>query len=389
MTDLPNDWVAMTLGEVADWGSGGTPQAGNPRYYGGEIPWAIIGDLNDGEVYGTGKTITQEGLVNSSAKMVPVGALLIAMYGSIGKMGIAKVPMATNQAIAFASPKANLVIPKYLFWYLRSQREIFLSRGKGATQQNISQTLLKAWEIPVPSLDEQKRIVEALDGHLSILDKSQAAIEASNLKASEFRRALLDKALFRDSGLPFTTLGDHIQTRKNKGIPAQEPRARYLGLEHVEPHGGRALGFDSAGDYRSSSPIVEEGDLLYGRLRPYLNKVVIAPERLYASGEFIVMEPSKTLRTSFLKYLLMSPRFLAFTASLDTGDRPRVSWDKIEKFQFQLPDLGRQKRIVEQIDASLALTASMQDNFADLTRSFHTLRRSLLKAAFSGKLRNG
>jgi type I restriction enzyme S subunit len=197
---------------------------------------------------------------------------------------------------------------------------------------------------------------------------------------------LLEEALFGDSALALTTLGDHIQTRKNKGIPSLEPGAKYLGLEHVEAHGGRALGFDSAGKYRSSSPIVEKGDLLYGRLRPYLNKVVISPERLYVSGEFIVMEPSKTLETSFLKYLLMSPRFLAFTALLDTGDRPRVSWDKIANFQFQLPDLDGQKRIVDQIESALAVTASMQEDFENLKKLSHNLRRSLLNTAFSGKL---
>jgi type I restriction enzyme S subunit len=136
MTEMPKGWVTKTLAEVAVWGSGGTPQAGNPRYYGGSIPWAIIGDLNDGGVHTTEKFITEEGLANSSAKLVPAGAILIAMYGSIGKMGIAKVPMATNQAIAFALPKLDQVIPQYLFWFLRSQREVFLSNGKGATQQN-------------------------------------------------------------------------------------------------------------------------------------------------------------------------------------------------------------------------------------------------------------
>ncbi len=107
MTELPNGWERKTLGEVATWGSGGTPQAGNSRFYGGQIPWAIIGDLTDSDVFTTEKHITEEGLANSSAKLVPVGAILIAMYGSIGKMGIAKVPMATNQAIAFALPNPD------------------------------------------------------------------------------------------------------------------------------------------------------------------------------------------------------------------------------------------------------------------------------------------
>ena len=119
MSDLPPGWVETTLGEAARWGSGGTPKADNARYYGGEIPWAVIGDLNDAVVSETAKSITESGLAASSARVIPAGTVLIAMYGSIGKLGIAGVDMATNQAIGFAFPVPELE-PKFLFWYLRS-----------------------------------------------------------------------------------------------------------------------------------------------------------------------------------------------------------------------------------------------------------------------------
>lgn len=194
------DWQVKTLGEVAQWGSGGTPQAGNPNYYGGTTPWAVIGDLNDGKVASTQKSITEEGLANSSAKLVPAGSILIAMYGSIGKMGIADVQMATNQAIAFALPKEDQVLPQYLFWYLLSQRELFLSQGKGATQQNISQTLLKAWEILLPALDEQSRIVETLDDQLSRLDSSRKSISSQKALLATLRRSILKNAFNGELG---------------------------------------------------------------------------------------------------------------------------------------------------------------------------------------------
>ena len=194
MNGLPEGWKKLSLGEVAKWGSGGTPTAGNAKYYDGDIPWAIIGDLNDTVVSKTAKYITKLGLENSSAKMVPVGAILIAMYGSIGKLGIAGIPMATNQAIAFAVPDESIVLAPYLFYYLRSQRELLLWNGKGATQQNISQTLLKSWEIPIPPLAEQHKIVELLEDHLSRLDASVSLADAMEKQSNVLRRSLLQAA---------------------------------------------------------------------------------------------------------------------------------------------------------------------------------------------------
>jgi type I restriction enzyme S subunit len=117
--------------------------------------------------------------------------------------------------------------------------------------------------------------------------------------------------------------------------------------------------------------------------------VVLAPERLYVSGEFIVMMPSATLDSLFLKHLLMSPRFLAFTALLDTGDRPRVSWEKIANFEFQLPELALQKQIVERIESSLVVAGSLHADLEQLGSQIATLRRALLHSAFSGNMRNG
>lgn len=312
--------------------------------------------------------------------------------GRVALIGALSQEVICSNFMLLMRPNHGLVLSKYLhhfLTYLHMTGQTIPLQSSSTNIRNISTPDYMQIDVPLPTLEEQRRIVESLDEHLSRLDKALAEIDASSLRAASFRRSLLEQALFGDSSLGITTLGDHIQTRKSKGIPSQEPGAKYLGLEHVEAHGGRVLGFDSASKYRSTSPIVEEGDLLYGRLRPYLNKVVISPERLYVSGEFIVMPRSATLDTPFLKYLLMSPRFLAFTALLDTGDRPRVSWDKIANFEFRLPDLEGQKRIVDEIESSLAVTGSMQKDFENLKRHSQTLRRSLLHAAFSGKLGNG
>jgi type I restriction enzyme S subunit len=118
MSELPESWIETTLGEVAHWGSGGTPNRGIPEYFGGNIPWFKTGELNEGIVTEAEEYITEAGLNNSSAKIFPKGSVMIAMYGAtIGKCGILGVNGSTNQACAVAQPKSE-VDAKFLFHYL-------------------------------------------------------------------------------------------------------------------------------------------------------------------------------------------------------------------------------------------------------------------------------
>lgn len=165
-----------TLGDIADWGSGGTPSRSVASYFGEGIPWLSIADLNDGLVSHAKESLTPAGVANSAAKIVPPGTLFVAMYGSIGKLGIAAREFATSQAIAFAKPKTSLVDTRYLFHFLLAQRPRLMARGRGGTQMNISQGDLKAWPIPLVPLEEQRRIVEILDAADAIYSKRRALL---------------------------------------------------------------------------------------------------------------------------------------------------------------------------------------------------------------------
>jgi len=152
----------------------------NRAYYDGEIPWLMIEDLNDGIVSTSRKTITKAGLENSSAKLVPPGTLVIAMYGSIGKLGITSIECATNQAIAFCKCDREKVDVRYLYFYLLSIRDWLLSQGRGGTQQNITQEFLKNAPIKLPELLEQKRIATILNKANRLRRLRRYALELSD-----------------------------------------------------------------------------------------------------------------------------------------------------------------------------------------------------------------
>ncbi len=191
--DLPEDWELTTLGDAFKWGSGGTPKRTNPRFYGGDIPWLIIGDLHDGVVMDSETTITEDGLKESSAKWVEPGSVLLAMYGSIGKLGIAGRRLTTNQAIAFTKP--DPVDAKYLFYYLTYTRGDLASLGKGATQKNISQAVIKAFPFVLAPPEQQERIVAEIEKQFSRLDEAVANLKRVKANLKRYKAAVLKTAV--------------------------------------------------------------------------------------------------------------------------------------------------------------------------------------------------
>ncbi|MHB1391133.1 MAG: restriction endonuclease subunit S [Thermoleophilia bacterium] len=189
--NLPNGWELTTLGEAFKWGSGGTPKRTETKYYDGKIPWLIIGDLNDGIVSESQTNITEEGLKNSSAKWIEPGSVLLAMYGSIGKLGITGARLTTNQAIAFTKPEP--FDSKYLFYYLMFVRDKLATLGKGATQKNISQTVIKAFPFVAAPQEQQKQIVAEIEKQFSRLDEAVTSLKRAKANLKRYKAAVEGK----------------------------------------------------------------------------------------------------------------------------------------------------------------------------------------------------
>ncbi|EMN82484.1 restriction endonuclease subunit S [Leptospira interrogans] len=153
-----------TLGDVAKKiSSGGTPQTGVWEFYDGDIPWLRTQEINFEEIWDTGIKITEAGLKNSSAKWIPANCVIVAMYGAtVGKIGINKIPMTTNQACANIELDENIANYQYVFHFLSSQYKYIKSLGSGP-QTNINAQIVKKIQIPIPPLAEQERIVAILD----------------------------------------------------------------------------------------------------------------------------------------------------------------------------------------------------------------------------------
>ena len=169
------------LSEIADIKTGGTPSRSRPEYWGGEIPWIKISNINAKHVTKFDETITKLGLENSSAKIFEKGTILYTIFATLGRVGILTFDAATNQAIAGIKLIDDHISIDYLYYYLRSAEDSVKAIGNGAAQQNINLGILKNFLIPVPPLEKQNNIVNSLEtigkgisqkkNQLSILDE--------------------------------------------------------------------------------------------------------------------------------------------------------------------------------------------------------------------------
>jgi type I restriction enzyme S subunit len=205
---VPERWKKVELEELYRTSSGGTPSRKVPEYYdNGTISWLKTRELNDGFILGTEEKITELGLRKSSAKLFPPNTVIMAMYGAtIGKLGILAQSAATNQACCAIMPRNGVFRHAYVFFYLLQNREKLISLGMGAAQQNISQQVIKKFEMLKPT----NEIVQEFNSIVDPILESIRVLQAKNANLRQTRDLLLPRLISGEpdvSGLEVDTEG--------------------------------------------------------------------------------------------------------------------------------------------------------------------------------------
>lgn len=177
-----------------------------------------------------------------------------------------------------------------------------------------------------------------------------------------------------------------FEPRSRRISPTDLPEAPYIGLEHVEPHSNRLLGTVPAATTSSSAAQFSTGDVLYGRMRPYLNKVVQPQFDGLASAEFIVFPSTRGVDNRFLLRRLSATDFVEFACSQYEGDRPRVKFDQLGRFELRMPPTTEQTRIVDKLEELLSDLDAGVAELKAAQKKIAQYRQSLLKAAVEGQL---
>lgn len=232
---MTDDWGLCTLGDVAEIRGGGTPSTQERSYWGGDIVWLTPTEVVKAvgcRIRSSERTITDSGLANSSAKLLPAGTVLLTTRASVGFAAIAAVPVTTNQGFQSLIP-GDTVLPEYLMYWIQSNRDEFTSRAGGSTFPEISKTKVAKIPILVPPLSVQRRIVDLmahLDNHLANLKAEREAADrlVSTLRAqlAETSRWVVLKDLAESDGIQIGPFGSqlHASEYSDEGVPVVMPR---------------------------------------------------------------------------------------------------------------------------------------------------------------------
>ena len=286
----------------------------------------------------------------------------------------------------------------HYFWYLGLYKSLC---RRHVNQASISLERLKGIPIPLPPLPEQRAIAHVL----RTVQRAKEATEGVIAALKELKKSLMQH-LFTYGPVPVTErervplqeteigpipahwrvvrLGE-VATLFTRGIdPANAGAKRYIGLEHIEPGNIRLQHWGKADDVRSLKTAFQQGDVLYGKLRPYLDKAVLAEWDGICSTDILVIKTQSSLLPEFLAYLVHTSQFIDYAISTTTGvNHPRTSWKALQKFSIPLPPLSEQREIARMLQAVDAKIAAEQAHRAALEELFKTL----LHALMSGRIR--
>ena len=171
------EWEPGTLGQIGTFIGGGTPSTSIPEYWGGNIQWFTPSEINERNLSKSKRTITYEGLKQSSAKLLPTGALLITTRATIGDVGIADNPCATNQGFQSLAAFGSEVNVFWYYWLIQHKHEL-IRRSSGSTFLEIRKTGLKQIPILRPTKDEQQKIANCLGSLDDLIGADGRRIEA-------------------------------------------------------------------------------------------------------------------------------------------------------------------------------------------------------------------
>jgi type I restriction enzyme S subunit len=188
-------------------------------------------------------------------------------------------------------------------------------------------------------------------------------------------------------GWIWVKLGEILEPSTKKVNPLTIEEMKYIGLEHIEKDKGTITGYGSSKEVKSTKSYFNKGDLLYGKLRPYLNKVYIAEFEGVCSSDILVFPISKNLNNKYLLYIFLNKDFSRYANLQVSGvQHPRTSFKSISKYVFPMPPLPEQHRIVDKIEELFTRLDAGIDSLKKVQAQIKRYRQAVLKHAFEGKL---
>ena len=404
--DFPKGWGWTTLGEIIE----PSKERANPHEI-EHVPYISLEHIEKD----TGKLIRCgcSSEVKSTKTKFKRGDLL---YGKL-RPYLNKVYLSDFEGICSTDilvfSKKELFSNAFLFYRLLCPDFVnYASHNvSGVNLPRVNFQTLSQFKLLLPPLPEQHRIVAKIEELFTKLDAGIDALHRVQAQLKRYRQSVL-KAAFEGkltetwraehqdeiepaspvaSDLPdgwmWTTLGELTEPSKEKVNPREIEEVPYISLEHIEKDTGRLLGHGNSSDVKSTKTKFNHGDLLYGRLRPYLNKVYMSEFDGICSTDLLVFSKNESVSNAFLLYRFLCRDFVRYASHNVSGvNLPRVNFQTLSQFKISVPSFSEQQAIVSEIERLLSVADEVEKTVVAELKRAEQLRQSILKKAFSGGL---
>lgn len=398
--NLPEGWELKRIVEIAEIVSGATPKTRNKSYWNGNIPWATpkdLGQLTTIEISSTERQITKEGYESCSTKLLPAGSVLLSSRAPIGHLAINTVPMCTNQGFKSLIPNKR-IFNRYLYWLLKSKVADLQHVGRGCTFGELSKDIVESFEVPIPSLEEQRRIVEQIEGLAIRIDKIRhlrsEAIKQTSLQSFHVRRKIFEDILAESESKPLSKCGKVL----GGGTPSKKREDYWNGdipwisakeMKHFKLTDS-VLKITNKGLNESSAKMIPAGSVLFvvrGSILYRYVPVAVNTMPCTINQDMKAIIPKEGIDAEYIAHILIGAndilRNMVEEAGNTAGKLQTPLWSA---FEIPIPSLERQRKIVKWLNEYEEKLALLQQLQSETESEIAKFTPALLSKAFQGEL---
>jgi type I restriction enzyme S subunit len=394
---LPPGWRWAKLGEVCQVIGGSTPSTGNSDYWDGDIVWVTPTDLGklDGQVISSSsRRITSAGYQSCGTQILPPGTVVMSSRAPIGHVGIAGVPLSTNQGCKSFVPGPD-VDSVFLYWSVKRVVPNLQALGSGATFTEISKSHLQQFEILLPPLDEQRRIAAILREQMAAVERARAAAQAQLDVAKTLPAAYLSRVFNSHEARSWQRKRLNEICEISTGTTPSRSRPEYFGdgTPWVKP--GDFDGFlyiSSSREFLTPLGVSEgrgrtfpKGSVLLVCIGATVGKVAIASNVISANQQINVLICGDSVLSEYLYFHLRFDRsdFIAAAASVTL---PIINQERLGAREIPLPPIAEQRRIASILNEQIASAENLRVGLEEQLAEIKVLPAALLCQAFAGEL---
>lgn len=388
----------VALKEVCRITNGGTPKSGVESLWHGGVAWltpAEMGKRLTPYVRQTARTISQEGLANSSAKLVPPGSVILSTRAPIGHLAINEAPMAFNQGCRGLTPGDNLDT-SYLYYFLYFSRDALDDLGTGTTFKELSSSNLANFQIPLPPLDEQRRIVAVLDTAFAGIETATTNTQKNLTNARAlFQNCLANVFDAHDSESTEVTLGSLVSIQGGFAFKSSEYvdsghfliRIGNVQDGHISLNNPKYVNLDK----RTKPFELWAGDMLTS-LTGNIGRVAVVqesdlPAALNQRVARLAMRSNAPVTSRYVRHFLASTLFRNTLSKAGHGTaQQNVSSNEIGQIRISYPPKSLQDISCDRLDQFSDEIESLISNYHNKLAALTELKQSLLQKAFAGEL---